>query len=168
MKLSKNEKKVLDYLRRNVNSERKIQESMETIGQAIGVSRATVYRCFKKLKNNNLVEIIETDANREANIIVVNEDIDINLSGIEETINGLEEHIKKEYALLDEIKEHRKEISELSRELEQHQKEEEKIVKKIDFNNYEILVKRKENTEIDENIELLIDKALNQKMGDLL
>jgi len=168
MKISKGESKVLDYFRRNVDSERKVQDSMEKVAQAIGVSRATVYRALKKLEKNDILEIVKTDANKEANIVILNEDIDIKLSEIDETISNMETHIQKEYKLLNEIKERRKEIEELSEELEGYHKNEQRIIKTIDFNNYEILVKRKESAEVDENIEKIIEEALNQKMIDFL
>jgi DNA-binding Lrp family transcriptional regulator len=69
--LSKSEQKVLQYIQESCNDNNgSIKISMDKMGEAIGVSEATVHRAVRKLKSNGVIGIVPSEEKQEPNEIV--------------------------------------------------------------------------------------------------
>lgn len=68
--LSKSERLVYYYIKEKASqNDNQIQESMDSIGDAVGVSEATVHRTIRKLKKEGVIGILPTPEKSDANII---------------------------------------------------------------------------------------------------
>ncbi|CDQ41903.1 Lrp/AsnC family transcriptional regulator [Virgibacillus salexigens] len=69
--LSKSELKVHDYIKeKSAQSDGRFQQSMSKIGDALGISEATVHRAVRRLKKDGIIGIIPSQEKAESNHIV--------------------------------------------------------------------------------------------------